>query len=72
MTTWRFTPVARRIFSSIRSLDDKQSAQRLSAFEEKQQLAALVTKSMANGGEDRDIQVYIGDESNVENMKDCA
>ena len=27
---------------------------------------------MANGGEDRDIQVYIGDESNVENMKDCS
>jgi len=35
-------------------------------------IAALVTKSMANGGEDRDIQVYIGDESNVENMKDCS
>ena len=44
----------------------------ISAFEEKQQLAALVTKSMASGGEDRDIQVYIGDESNVENMKDCS
>ena len=54
-------------------LSDKQSAQEIiSAFEEKQQLAALVTKSMANGGEDRDIQVYIGDESNVENMKDCS
>ena len=25
-----------------------------------------------SGGEDRDIQVYIGDESNVENMKDCS
>ena len=25
-----------------------------------------------NGGEDRDIQVYIGDESNLENMKDCS
>ena len=54
-------------------LSDKQSAQEIiSAFEEKQQLAALVTKSMASGGEDRDIQVYIGDESNVENMKDCS
>ena len=34
--------------------------------------ATNITKSMANGGEDRDIQVYIGDESNVENMKDCS
>ena len=27
---------------------------------------------MANDSKDRDIQVYIGDESNVENMKDCS
>ena len=73
MTTWRFyTSGATNIFK-YPELSDKQSAQEIiSAFEEKQQLAALVTKSMANGGEDRDIQVYIGDESNVENMKDCS
>ena len=67
-----YTSGATNIFK-YPELSDKQSAQEIiSAFEEKQQLAALVTKSMANGGEDRDIQVYIGDESNVENMKDCS
>ena len=67
-----YTSGATNIFK-YPELSDKQSAQEIiSAFEEKQQLAALVTKSMANGGEDRDIQVYIGDESNVENMTDCS
>ena len=67
-----YTSGATNIFK-YPELSDKQSAQEIiSAFEEKQQLAALVTKSMANDGEDRDIQVYIGDESNVENMKDCS
>ena len=67
-----YTSGATNIFK-YPELSDKQSAQEIiSAFEEKQQLAALVTKSMASGGEDRDIQVYIGDESNVENMKDCS
>ena len=67
-----YTSGATNIFK-YPELSDNQSAQEIiSAFEEKQQLAALVTKSMANGGEDRDIQVYIGDESNVENMKDCS
>ena len=64
-----YTSGATNIFK-YPELSDKQSAQEIiSAFEEKQQLAALVTKSMANGGEDRDIQVYIGDESNVENCR---
>ena len=53
-------------------LSDKESAQEiLNAFEEKQQLASLVTKRMASG-DNKDIQVYIGNESNVENMKDCS
>lgn len=53
-------------------LSDKQSAQEIiSAFEEKQQLATLVTKTMQSP-ENKGIQVYIGDESKVENMKDCS
>ena len=67
-----YTSGATNIFK-YPELSDKQSAQEIiSAFEEKQQLAALVTKSMASGGEDRDIQVYIGDETPVQNMKDCS
>lgn len=53
-------------------LSDKQSAQEIiSAFEEKQQLTALVTQTMQSA-ENKGIQVYIGDESKVANMKDCS
>ena len=38
---------------------------------EKQQLAELVTQTMKTA-DDREIQVYIGSESNVETMKDCS
>lgn len=66
-----YTSGATNIFK-YPELSDKQSAQDIiSAFEEKQQLATLVSKAMA-GGSNKDIQVYIGDESNVENMKDCS
>ena len=67
-----YTSGATNIFKYPELSDSERASELISAFEEKQQLAALVTKSMANGGEDRDIQVYIGDESNVENMKDCS
>ena len=53
-------------------LSDKESAQDIiSAFEEKQQLAALVSKTMSQS-ENKDIQVFIGDETNVKKMKDCS
>lgn len=53
-------------------LSDKESAQDIiSAFEEKQQLEELVSKTMAQS-ENKNIQVYIGDETNVEKMKDCS
>ena len=66
-----YTSGATNIFK-YPELSDKQSAQEIiSAFEEKQQLAALVTQAMS-GDKDRGIQVYIGGESNVEKMKDCS
>ena len=53
-------------------LSDKQSAQEIiSAFEEKQQLAELVTKSLSNE-ENTGMQVYIGNEMPVQTMKDCS
>ena len=53
-------------------LRDKQSAQEIiSAFEEKQQLAELVTETLSNE-ENTGIQVYIGDETPVKTMKDCS
>lgn len=53
-------------------LSDKESAQDIiNAFEEKQQLTNLVTQTLQTE-ENTGIQVYIGDESPVENMKDCS
>ena len=52
-------------------LSDKQSAQEIiSAFEEKQQLSELVTQSLSS--DTKGIQVYIGNETPVQNMKDCS
>lgn len=53
-------------------LSDKQSAQEIiSAFEEKQQFAELVTETLSNE-KNTGIQVYIGDETPVKTMKDCS
>ncbi|MEF9946056.1 MAG: heat-inducible transcriptional repressor HrcA [Lachnospiraceae bacterium] len=56
-------------------LSDNQSAKEIiTAFEEKQQLAELVTQTMARDSSDvnKGIRVYIGNEAPVENMKDCS
>lgn len=53
-------------------LSDKQSAQEIiNAFEEKQQLSALVLETMASDN-NHGIQVYIGEESPIKNMQDCS
>ena len=53
-------------------LSDNQSAQEIiNAFEEKQQLAALVSQTLASD-ENKGIQVYIGNETPVQTMKDCS
>ena len=52
-------------------LSDKQSAQEIiSAFEEKQQLSELVTQTLSS--DSKGIQVYLGNETPVQNMKDCS
>lgn len=50
--------------------DSQKASELLSAFEEKQQLADLVNGTLMS--EESGIQVYIGDESPVKNMKDCS
>lgn len=53
-------------------LSDNQSAQEIiSAFEEKQQLAELVTQTLSSE-ENNGIKVYIGEEAPVKTMKDCS
>ena len=66
-----YTSGATNIFK-YPELSDKQSAQDIiSAFEEKQQLTELVTQTLAKE-DNTGIQVYIGDESPVQTMKDCS
>lgn len=66
-----YTSGATNIFK-YPELSDKQSAQEIiSAFEEKQQLIELVTDTLASENH-HGIQVYIGEETPVKNMKDCS
>lgn len=66
-----YTSGATNIFK-YPELSDNQSAQEIiSAFEEKQQLAELVTQTLSHE-ENTGIQVYIGNEMPVQNMKDCS
>ena len=66
-----YTSGATNIFK-YPELSDKQSAQEIiSAFEEKQQLSELVTQTLAKE-DNTGIQVYIGDETPVQTMRDCS
>lgn len=66
-----YTSGATNIFK-YPELSDKQSAQEIiSAFEEKHQLVNLVTQTLAEE-ENRGIQVYIGNETPVQTMRDCS
>lgn len=66
-----YTSSATNIFK-YPELSDNQSAQEIiSAFEEKQQLSELVTQTLAKE-DNTGIQVYIGDETPVQTMRDCS
>ncbi len=66
-----YTSGATNIFK-YPELSDNQSAQEIiNAFEEKQQLTELVTQTLAKD-DNTGIQVYIGDETPVQTMKDCS
>ncbi len=51
--------------------DSQKASDLLNAFEEKKQLISLVNETLSSG-EQTGIQVYIGDESPIQNMKDCS
>ena len=49
----------------------EKASELISTFEEKQQLVSLVTENLSSD-ENTGIQVYIGDESPIQTMKDCS
>ena len=54
-------------------LSDKNKASEiLNTFEEKQMLSKLISDKMDGDNQETGIQVYIGNESPIETMKDCS
>lgn len=66
-----YTSGTMNIFKYPELSDNNKAQELISTFEEKQQLAELVTKTLGSE-ENKGIQVYIGSESSVEQMRDCS
>lgn len=67
-----YTSGANNIFR-YPELSDQESAKKLiTTFENKEELAQFMNQPAGKDGSDDDIQVYIGDESPVKNMKDFS
>lgn len=65
-----YTSGANNIFKYPELSDTEKASELISAFEEKQELASLVTDRLRE--ENTGIQVYIGNESPIQTMKDCS
>lgn len=66
-----YTSGATNILKYPELSDSKKASELLTAFEEKQQLVSLVTENL-DSENNTGIQVYIGDESPIQTMKDCS
>jgi heat-inducible transcriptional repressor len=66
-----YTSGATNIFKYPELSDSEKASELISALEEKQQLVNLVTETLAEDNE-RGIQVYIGNETPIQTMKDCS
>ncbi len=64
-----YTSGATNIFKYPELSDGSNASRLLGALEEKSQLTSLLNRS---NEEDDDIQVYIGEETTVQNMNDCS
>ncbi|MGN1147308.1 MAG: heat-inducible transcriptional repressor HrcA [Lachnospiraceae bacterium] len=66
-----YTSGANNIFKYPELSDNAKASELISAFEEKKALSTLVQETLADEN-NTGIQVYIGDESPIQNMKDCS
>ena len=66
-----YTSGAPNIFKYPELSDSTRASELISAFEEKQQLVELVKDTMGTD-ENTGIQVYIGNETPIQTMKDCS
>lgn len=68
-----YTSGAKNIFKYPELTDNNNIIDLITAFEEKKQLSEIVNETMQNDEtSSRGIQVYIGEESPMETMKDCS
>ncbi len=66
-----YTSGANNIFKYPELADHRKASELISTFEEKQALGALVQENLSDEN-NTGIQVYIGDEAPIRNMKDCS
>ncbi len=66
-----YTSGTTNIFKYPELTSDEKASQIIETLEEKQQLADLLTSAGENGDKNG-IQIYIGNETSVESMKDCS
>ena len=66
-----YTSGANNIFKYPELSDHEKASEIITAFEEKKQLTDIVNETLANP-DNKGIQIYIGEESPVQNMKDCS
>lgn len=67
-----FTSGATNILKYPELSGSENATNLLSTFEEKEELKSLVTESLSESETGTGIQVYIGDETPVQTMKDCS
>lgn len=66
-----YTSGANNIFKYPELADNEKASELISTFEEKQELSTLVQETLADES-NNGIQVYIGEEAPLKNMKDCS
>lgn len=66
-----YTSGTNNIFKYPELSENTKASELISTFEEKQALSTLVQETLADD-KNNGIQVYIGDESPIQNMKDCS
>ncbi len=67
-----YTSGANNIFRYPELADKEKASDLITTFEDKSDLTSLVESTLGSGSEDTGIQVYIGNESPVQSMKDCS
>ena len=66
-----YTSGANNIFKYPELSDNQKASELINTFEDKSDLTSLVEETLSAGGENG-IQVYIGNESPIQTMKDCS